>query len=62
MFFVASKKEQFSIVSIFFIKHKIEMFPVTSRNVQGSNYFKIARTRRNRIDLPTVNAFWERRF
>jgi len=45
MFFAASKEEQFSIVSKFFIKHNIEMFPVTSRNGRGSNYFKIARSR-----------------
>jgi len=52
MFFVASKKEQFSIVSKLFIKHNIEMFPVTSRNGRGSNYFKIARSR---TQLPTVD-------
>ena len=51
-FFAASKKEQFSIVSKFFIKHNIEMFPVTSRNGRGSNYFKIARSR---TQLPTVD-------
>lgn len=38
MFFAASKKEQFSIVSNFSIKHEIQMSLVTSRNDLDSSF------------------------
>jgi hypothetical protein len=38
MFFAASKKEQFSIVSNFSVKHEIQMSLVTSRNDLDSSF------------------------